>query len=209
MNKQEKLSPKIRTLYASTPLNNKGFTLIEIFIVVVLMGILAAFTVPDLLKWRPNLSVKNAANDLRANMQRARLTAIKRNENVAIVFDTTDAADGAYTLCTSPGADTFWTTLADNDIIETVRLSNYNFGIIFGQGEATTAAPGDAFPADGSFVSYPNDGTAVKAIVFDPRGTCDAGFAYLEHEDNTTSYAIGTQASGVIMVKRWKGGSYQ
>ncbi len=211
MNKQENISPTNQRLYISPLSTSRGFTLVEVVVILIVVAILALFVAPDLLRWLPNMRLRTAANDLRGNMQKARLSAIKQNSDYAIVFDTTNAADGTYSLCSSSGADADWTTMADNDIIETVQLSKYNSGVQFGQGgAAATQADGDiAFPADNSYVSYGTNGDAHKAIIFDSRGICNAGFAYLEHEKNTISYAIGTQVSGVIMVQKWSEGDWR
>tara|TARA_Y100001933_G_C18648385_1_gene417464 strand:+ start:50 stop:601 length:552 start_codon:yes stop_codon:yes gene_type:complete len=183
-------------------MNSSGFGFIEIIVVLVIMGLLAAFAVPSLMKYMPNMEVKNAANDLRSGMQRMRLESVKRNINTAIVFDTTN---GSYSLCTSSGGDGNWTTLGDNTVVETVALSTYKYGINFGKGNAANAVGGGAFPVDSvSFSGVPDN-----SLVFTPRGLCDAGFVYITNDDSTASYAVGTQASGVIMSARWLGGTWE
>lgn len=65
---------------------NSGFTLIELMIVIGMIGILTAISVPAVMKWLPNYRLKAAARDLYSNMQKAKIEAVKRNADVLIIF---------------------------------------------------------------------------------------------------------------------------
>jgi len=69
--------------------NSKGFTLIEVIIVVAIIGIIAAISIPSMSGWLSNYRLKAAAREIYGQFQRAKMEAIKRNQPVAIVFDTT------------------------------------------------------------------------------------------------------------------------
>ncbi|QTA92790.1 pilus assembly FimT family protein [Desulfonema magnum] len=66
---------------------NSGFTLIELFVTMALMAILAAFAVPNIMKWVPNYRLKSAVQDTFSNFQRAKLMAAKRNITCTIIFN--------------------------------------------------------------------------------------------------------------------------
>ena len=68
---------------------HSGFTIVELIIVIALIGILAAFAVPNFIGWLPNYRLRSAAQDLYSNFQKAKLTAVKRNKNCAVRFDNT------------------------------------------------------------------------------------------------------------------------
>lgn len=193
------------TWFMAKNAKQKGFTLVEIILVVAIIGILSAIAVPNFLSWLPNIRLKAAGRDLKSNMQKTRIEAIKTNHDWGIVFDT---ANNRYLICSDRGVDNTWSGTADNTITKTIDLAAYRSDIGFGHGSVpagnSATTPAAAFPADA--VSY----TAPEANVleFKPQGIGSGGYVYLENRDGT-ALAIGTQASGVIMLKRWLGGGWQ
>lgn len=69
--------------------NKNGFTLLELIIAVAVFGILAAIAIPLLNSTTKNADLRSAAQEMYGQFQRAKMEAIKRNQPVAIVFDTT------------------------------------------------------------------------------------------------------------------------
>ena len=65
----------------------KGFTLIEVLIVICLMGILMTVAYPSFSQWQKNAQFKTAARDLAGAMMEARSRAISSNLVHEIVFD--------------------------------------------------------------------------------------------------------------------------
>ena len=65
---------------------NKGFTLLELMIVIAIFGILAAIMTPSFLEWRDRSKVQGDATELRSAFESAKLRAIKHNTNVVVVF---------------------------------------------------------------------------------------------------------------------------
>lgn len=175
--------------------NRHGFTLVEIIVVMVVIGIMATFAVPSFLKWMPNINLKSAARDLYSTMQKAKIQAIKESREWAVVFDT---GNDSYAIWDS-GADGKWATAADNNLVETIALADYDYGVQFGHGAATVDVPGGAFPTGN--VTYGGN-----AVVFDPWGFGSAGYVYLENENQTDTLAVGTPITGAVRIVRWKGG---
>jgi len=169
--------------------NSKGFTMIELFIVIVIFGIVTAMAVPNFLGWISNYNLKAATDELYSNMQFTRLKAVKENKEWALVFDT---VNGIYYVCSDDG-DGDWTTF-DTDQVQaierTVTLTDYAEDIVYGQGNATK----NVTVTGGSFAN---------GAVFGTRGTCGSeGYIYLTNT-NGTAYAVGAGLGGVIIYRQW------
>ncbi len=67
--------------------NNKGFTLMEMAIVIAIIGIISAIASPSILSWRNTAKIRGAGDNIRGNLQLAKITAVKTNTLVAIQFN--------------------------------------------------------------------------------------------------------------------------
>ena len=65
---------------------DKGFTLIEVIVVMALIAIMAGIAIPAINRWAPNYRLKGAARDLYSYMQQARGTAVKTNAATTMSF---------------------------------------------------------------------------------------------------------------------------
>jgi prepilin-type N-terminal cleavage/methylation domain-containing protein len=63
-----------------------GFTLIELILVVMILGIIAAIGTTGLINYLPNMRLKGAARDIFSSMMQAKAEAIRRGENVTLKF---------------------------------------------------------------------------------------------------------------------------
>lgn len=64
----------------------RGFTLVELMIVIVVLGIVAVLGVPSFAQVMANSAVKGAANEAYADLQYARSESVQRNAVVTVTF---------------------------------------------------------------------------------------------------------------------------
>ncbi len=74
---------------------NEGFTLTELMVVIGIIVIAAAFTLPNISSWRASARLNGAARDLATNFQVAKMEATKRNGVCAVTLNI--AVDGTLT----------------------------------------------------------------------------------------------------------------
>ena len=97
----------------------RGFTLVEIITVVAILSILAAIGTTTLLNYLPNMRLKSATRDIYSVMMRAKTEAIRRGENVTVLFNSPGDSyimfldsdnDGLYDNLPLPGETVLLTT---------------------------------------------------------------------------------------------------
>lgn len=122
---------------------NRGFTLIEIMVVIGLIAILATIAVPNIVGWRAKQRFAAAASDVHEAIRVARSSAIKDNTTVTIQFQlpnrfivfADDDGDGTQ----DAGERTILTGGFQNDITLTTSFTGHRLSF---NGRGLTTASG-------------------------------------------------------------------
>jgi len=69
-------------------MKKKGVTLIELIVVMVIIGIAAAFFAPNISAWLPNYRLRGATRDLVSTMRTAQMKAVSTNLTYQVSFTT-------------------------------------------------------------------------------------------------------------------------
>jgi type IV fimbrial biogenesis protein FimT len=67
-----------------------GFTLYELLTVMGIIAILTVIATPNFISWRSEANLRSASNNLRADLQMAKLWAMREKAVVAVLFTATD-----------------------------------------------------------------------------------------------------------------------
>jgi len=185
---------------APTPSSHqpRGFTLVEIMVVLAIMAILMGLSAMALSTYLPYSNLKRATRTIISLCQLARMEAIKRNTNVAVVFN---AANRTCAVYTEDGPDNNWSTENDNELFRRFSLSELQGGIDFGHGAATKTVSGASISNSTSPLP-PSD-----RFVFNPRGgiTGSLGTVYLQDRTGATMAVTVRSFSGSMLVRQWQG----
>lgn len=83
------------------PTRERGFTLVELVVVVTIIGVLAALVAPSFFDFMVQQRIRNAAYELIADLTYARSEAVKRNSTVTVTKASTWA--GGWTITDAGG----------------------------------------------------------------------------------------------------------
>ena len=96
-----------RRQYSRPATRQRGFTLTELMIVVVVVGILASLAAPSFSELIKSQRIKSMATDINASLTLARSEAIKRNRNVTLAPTTAGSWQGGWQIADPDNAGSY------------------------------------------------------------------------------------------------------
>ena len=120
-----------------------GFTIIEILLVIVIMGVLLTIAAPSFVTFTSSQKVKTASFDLYAALMFARSEAIKRRASVTITPVSSDWKNGWTVTTPDPANPVNTLTLRNQDALSGVIFTSLATSVVYRlDGRLTTAAVG-------------------------------------------------------------------
>jgi type IV fimbrial biogenesis protein FimT len=172
-------------------MKKNGFTLIELMITFVILGIAAAIAIPGFSSWLPNYRLKSAVRDVFSNFQLAKLTSIRSNSYCAITFN--QAISGTnYDYVIFVDADNDLEYDAGEDVVTKVLLADYK-DVTFD----TTEGGGDG-------LTFANNDDGLPSIAFNPTGLpknnsggFGAGSVFLTNPNDKATKVVVSSAGNI------------
>lgn len=177
--------------------NEKGFTLIEMMLVLAIVAVMSIMAFPTFSGWIARARLRDAARTVYSDLQLARIRAIETGGQWRVSFT---PGDGTYTVV-DPGPDMVLDT--DDDRTEkTINISETRKGVVFGT---------DQGPAPG--LSEPDDGISFggNSVDFNHMGSVNGlgGSVYVKNRRAETIAVIISSANARIRMARNYGGTWE
>jgi len=132
--------------------SNAGFTTGELMVVIAIIAILSAIAVPNMMGWRERAKLRGAFENLRGDLQWAKMRAIRDHDDVSVLFDSR-----AYEIQNVAG--------------NTIRARQLPAGVIISSSSNATFTSRGRCPGSGQAVlEKVNDSSQQRTISISPLG---------------------------------------
>jgi prepilin-type N-terminal cleavage/methylation domain-containing protein len=148
---------------------DKGFTLIETLIVVIILGVMGAVAGPGLKGWYDQNRVKEGFNQILNAFQQARSNSVRLSTSCTV---TISSGTSAYSVAGSPSGCVLETVLISNEVIKITKASgSLPASIVFDYRGGTDASSNTTVVIERKNGSGTNiSGTGKCIVVSDPLG---------------------------------------
>ena len=148
---------------------NQGFTLLELLIVILFVGIIMAIGIPNFSKWKEKYEINGEAKKVYFDIMLARSTSVNNNNNVSVTFD---VSKNLYKIHDDTNSDS---VEDQGESIKSVNLeNNVEFGYVPGLRDI-----------DGNMVTSPIFMESGNTVTFNSRGQASKGGSiFLIHKND-------------------------
>lgn len=163
-------------------LSKKGFTFIELGVVLAIISIMSVAAIPNIISLIADYRLKVAVRDIVSNFQRAKMVAVKRNTFCTISFKASPK-DENYDYIAFIDEDRDYEYDSSEAILVSKKLSDYKSGVAF-----------DLSKGGGDGLTFKHNGKGCPSISFNSRGLAISpggasgmgmGSVYLKNNKNT------------------------
>ena len=150
-------------------IKNQGFTLLELLIVILFVGIIMAIGIPNFSKWKEKYEINGQAQKVYFDIMLARSTSVNNNNNVSVTFD---VSKNLYKIHDDTNSDS---VEDQGESIKSVNLeNNVEFGYVPGLRDI-----------DGNMVTSPIFMESGNTVTFNSRGQASKGGSiFLIHKND-------------------------
>jgi prepilin-type N-terminal cleavage/methylation domain-containing protein len=183
------LNPQLHPerLRGSTRSHPRAFTIIELLVVISILGIMAALTVPVLKNFAKSDATLGASRQLLDGVARARQLAISQRTTVYMVFVPPNFwNNNTWWNTLAPAQKTAVTNLCDKQLTGYTFVSLRSVGDQPGQGRTNYLAPWQTLP-DGTFIAFQKFTTSLNNY-----------YTFTDPIDNSKTYNIYGFATNAI-----------
>lgn len=146
----------------------KGFTLVELLVVIAVIGVMAALSIPMFRGWGLAINATRAADDLSTNLLYARAKGIALNTCYKVTFDT---VGNTYSLFSYSNQD----CSGSGTLEKTISMADLNVRYGCNAGQAGYPSGGNSCPATGTGITY-----STNYVTFNSQGRASSdGYIYL------------------------------
>ena len=174
--------------------NKKGLTLIELAIILSIISITSALSLPSMTSLWSNLRLNKAARDLMIHFHQAKMEAVKRNILCTTTFNVSlSGQDYDYVVYVDDDQDLEYDS--GESVLKTVKFSDYKSQVGF-----------DLTQGGGDGLSFANNDNSRPSIAFNSRGlslnnnlSSGTGSVWIKNDRNTQKQVIISTA-GMIKI---------
>jgi type IV fimbrial biogenesis protein FimT len=168
-----------------------GFTIIELLVTFVILGIVTTIAIPGFARWLPDSRLKSATRDVVSNFQLAKLTSVRRNSYCAITFNQVIGGT-TYDYAVYVDSDKDLEYDAGEDIITKVLWTDYK-GVSF-----------DTAQGGGNGLTFTTNDDGLPSIAFAPDalpknnlGGLGAGSVFLTNPNGKVTKVVVSSAGNI------------